>query len=151
MAADKYYLNLAGEYRVAAELLKRGIFATITYGNKKGTDIYAIGPNRRTAVVEVKASNSSRFVTGFFQKYRDETQEHPDFWVLYRWAGDLEQFFVLTHDEMAVAQGERNLPGEEFSWAQLAQRAVRGVDNVLAADLQEHLAAWQKIDRWCKT
>jgi hypothetical protein len=70
---------------------------------------------------------------------------------LYRWVGDLEQFFVLTHHEMAVAQAERNLPGEELSWAQLAQRAVRGVDNVLAADLQEHLAAWHKIDRWCKT
>ena len=89
MAIDKYYLNLAGGYRVAAELLKRGIFASITYGKKKCADIYAIGPNRKTAVVEVKASNSNRFVTGFFQKYRDETQEHPDFWVLYRWAGDL--------------------------------------------------------------
>jgi hypothetical protein len=72
------YLNLVGEYRTAAELLKREIFATITYGNKKGADIYAIGPNRRTAVVEVKASNSNRFVTGFYQKYKDETQEHPD-------------------------------------------------------------------------
>ena len=69
MAIDKYYLNLAGEYRTAAELLKRELFATITYGNKKGADIYAIGPNRRTAVVEVKASNSQRFVTGFYQKY----------------------------------------------------------------------------------
>jgi hypothetical protein len=35
---------------------------------------------------------------------------------LYRWADDLEQFFVLTHREMAVAQAERNLPGKEFSW-----------------------------------
>jgi hypothetical protein len=111
---------------------------------------YAIGPNRKTAVVEVKASNSSRFVTGFFQRYKDEAQEHPDFWVLYRWAGDLEQFFVLTHDEMAIAQAGRNQPGREFSWARSAQRATRGVDNVLAADIQEHLAAWHKIDRWCK-
>lgn len=44
MAIDKYYLNLAGEYRVAAELLKREVFATITYGKQKGADIYAIGP-----------------------------------------------------------------------------------------------------------
>ena len=113
MTPDKYYLNLAGEYRVAAELLKREIFATITYGNKKGADIYAIGPNRKTAIVEVKASNSSRFVTGLFQRYRDEAQEHRDFWVLYRWTGDLEQYFVLTHDEMAIAQAERNLPGQD--------------------------------------
>lgn len=45
---------------------------------------------------------------------------------------------------------KRNLPGEEFNWAQLTHRSIRGVDNVLAADLQEHLAAWHKIDRWFK-
>ena len=56
---DKYYLNLASEYRVASELLRRGIFATITYGNKKGADIYALGSNRSVAIIEVKASNSS--------------------------------------------------------------------------------------------
>lgn len=57
MPLDKYYLNLAGEYRVAAELLKRGIFATITYGNKKGADIYAIGEeSRKAAVIEVNSS-----------------------------------------------------------------------------------------------
>jgi len=30
MAVDQYNLNLAGEYRVAAEILKRGLFATVT-------------------------------------------------------------------------------------------------------------------------
>ena len=130
MPIDKYYLNLAGEYRVAAELLKREIFATITYGNKKGADIYAVGPNRRTAVIEVKASNSGRFVTGFYQKYRDEQQTHPDFWVLYRLMQDGEdEFFVLTHGEMAEAQATRNYPGEPITWEQQATRAVRGVDN----------------------
>lgn len=44
MGIDKYFLNLAAEYRVTAELLKREVFATITYGNRKGADIYAIGP-----------------------------------------------------------------------------------------------------------
>jgi hypothetical protein len=29
---DKYYLNLAGEFQVCAELLKRELFATVTYG-----------------------------------------------------------------------------------------------------------------------
>jgi hypothetical protein len=150
MGLDKYYLNLVGEYRTAAELLKREIFATITYGNKKGADIYAIGPNRRTAVVEVKASNSNRFVTGFYQKYKDEAQEHPDLWVLYRLAPDGgEEFFVLSHQEMADAQAARNFPGEIITWVQHAERVVRGVDNVLATDLHEHASAWEKIVRWC--
>jgi hypothetical protein len=35
-------LHLAGEYRVCSELMKRGVFATVTYGNRKSVDIYAI-------------------------------------------------------------------------------------------------------------
>jgi len=66
MKIDKYYLNLDGEYRVAAELLKRNIFATVTFENMKGADVIAVGRNRRAAVIEVKASNSNRFVTGFY-------------------------------------------------------------------------------------
>src|SRR6266545_2926764 len=135
MALDKYYLNLAGEYRVASELFKRGLFATITYGNKKGADIYAIGPNRQTAVVEVKASNSSRFVTGFYQKYVDEMTEHPEFW-------------VLSHAEMARAQAARN-SGEALTWVENAEKVKTGVDNVLAKDLQDYKSAWNKIVAWC--
>jgi len=150
MGIDKYFLNLAGEYRVAAELLKREIFATITYGNKKGADIYAIGPTRRTAVVEVKASNTGRFVTGFYQKYPDEMKPHPDFWVLYSVSGDgAEQFFVLSHQEMATAQAERNSPGNAMSWSDTAQAVAKGVDNVLAKDLWEHESRWDKIVDYC--
>src|SRR5207302_4854309 len=102
MALDKYFLNLAGEYRVASELLKRGIFATITYGNQKGADIYAIGTNRRAAVIDVKASNSNRFVTSFYQKYKDELFPHPTFWVLYSLRNIRsevsERFFVMSHE-----------------------------------------------------
>jgi hypothetical protein len=149
VALDKYYLNLAGEYRVASELFRRGLFATITYGNKKGADIYAIGPNRKTAVVEVKASNSSRFVTGFYQKYVDEMTEHPDFWVLCSFKPDgVEEFYVLTHAEMAIAQANRNL-GQTLTWAENAAKVTSGVDNVLAKDLQTHLSAWEKIVTWC--
>jgi len=150
MAVDKYFLNLAGEYRVASELLKRGVFATITYGNKKGADIYAIGPNRRTAVVEVKASNSDRFVTGFYQKYTEEIKEHPDFWVLYSLNRDgTERFFVLTHQEMADAQAARNFAGRSLSWAERAQGVARGVDNVLGKNLLTYEGDWQKVIRWC--
>lgn len=152
MALSKYLLNLAGEYRVAAELLKRGLFATITYGNMKGADIFAIGPRRKTAVIEVKASTSNRFVTSFFQKYKTEYDEHPDFWVLYRAATEgSEEFYVLSHTEMATAQAARNSKGadhDHFSWADHAEGAARGVDNVLAGDLQQHRDAWEKILDW---
>jgi len=107
---DKYNLNLAGEYRVAAELCLRGLFTSVTYGNKKGADLYAIGENRKTAVIEVKASQSSRFVTSLYQKYKSADTQAPDFWVLYSVkltaTGFAERFFVLSHRELSRIQGE---------------------------------------------
>lgn len=153
MKLDKYYLNLAGEYRVCSELLKRGIFATVTLGNMKGCDVVAVGANRRAAVIEVKTSQSTRFVTGFFQKYKKKDQEHPTFWILnsvrVTGAGFDEQFFVLTHEELRHAQARRNHPGESLSYEECVARVAKGVDNVLAKDIQEHKDAWDKIVRWC--
>ena len=147
MPLDRYHLSLAGEYRVASELLKRDIFATITFGNAKGADIYAIGPNRRTAIVEVKSSNSSKFVTGFYQKYGDESKIHPDFRVLYSLSdGGNEEFYVLSHAEMALNQAQRNYPGKEMTYSEHALAAHKGVDNLLAKNLQEYRSAWSKIE-----
>jgi len=53
----KELLSLAGEYRVASELCKLGIFSTITPGNRKQTDLYAINDTAGQFVrIEVKAS-----------------------------------------------------------------------------------------------
>lgn len=38
----KYLLNMAGEYRVCAEILKKGYLASITMGNLKGADIHIV-------------------------------------------------------------------------------------------------------------
>lgn len=153
MPIDKYHLNLAGEYRVCAELLKRELFATITYGNKKGADVYAIGDNRWAAVVEVKASNGNRFVTSFYQKYQSQDMPHPDFWVLYSLqSGEgefAERFFVLSHDELAVVQAKRTFPKQKLSYEQVAERCRRGVDNVLIRHVEEHEDAWHKIVEYC--
>jgi hypothetical protein len=101
-------------------------------------------------VVEVKASNSDRFVTRFYQRYAEEAKEHPDFWVLYSLKkGGAEDFIVLTHAEMAEVQAERNFPGRTLTWPEHAREVVRGVDNVLAKDLQAHRNAWEKIEEWC--
>lgn len=135
---------------MASEILKQGVFATITYGNMKGADIYAIGPNRKAAVIEVKASNSDRFVTGFYQKYEEETKQPPDFWVLYslKSNGD-ERFFVLTHRELAKVQAERNYPGKSMTWAEQAVAVEKELDNVLAKDFGAYESTWEKITKWC--
>lgn len=153
MKINKYHLNLAGEYRICAELLKRGIFATVTFGNMKGADVVAVGPNHRAAIIEVKASQTTRFVTGFYQKYKTIDKEHPTFWVLYSVKSVeksyTERFFVLTHDEMAEAQAQRNHPGEDLPYEERARRVAKGVDNVLAKDIETHEDAWNKIVQWC--
>jgi hypothetical protein len=134
-------------------LHKRELFATITYGNKKGADVYAVGTNRRAAVIEVKASNSNRFVTSFYQKYPTRDSAHPDFWVLYTVRAVesefTERFFVLAHDELALAQAERNCPGENVTYEQVAERCRKGVDNVLVRHVEAHEDAWHKIIAFC--
>ena len=153
MKIQKYHLNLAGEYRVCAELLKRGIFSTVTFGNMKCADVVAVGPNRRAAIIEVKASNSSRFVTSFYQKYKSRDLEHPTFWVLYSVSPDAksntERFFILSHDELATKQARRNHPGEDLPYVERVRRVQNGVDNVLIQDVKESEDAWHKIVSWC--
>ncbi|MEI8373105.1 MAG: hypothetical protein WCJ35_09775 [Planctomycetota bacterium] len=153
MKLDKYFLNLAGEYRVCSEVLKRGVFATITYGNMKGADILVVGKNRKAAVIEVKASNSCRFVTGFYQKYKTPDQDYPNFWVLYSVCEQngefIERFFVLTHAEMAKAQAQRNHPKKTLDYAERVKRAARGVDNVILKDVDRYESRWDRILQYC--
>jgi hypothetical protein len=153
MKIDKFHLNLAGEYRICSELLMRGIFATVTYGNMKGCDVVAVGENRQAAIVEVKTSQSTRFVTGFYQRYKTPDLQHPTFWVLYsiRANGNAftERFFVLSHAELAEIQAERNHPGESLDYISRAERVSKGVDNVLTRNVEQHEDTWNKIVEWC--
>lgn len=152
MKIDKYHLNLAGEYRVCSELLKRGIFATVTFGNMKGADVVAVGPNRRAAIVEVKSSQQRNFVTSFYQKYKTPEQEHPTFWVLFSVGGKedppVERLFVLTHAELAEIQAGRN-KCEGLSYKERVRRVTKGVDNVKIVDVEGHEDAWDKIVQFC--
>jgi len=107
-----YLLNLAGEYRICSELNKRGVFATVTYGNRKAVDVYAISDRQQRALkIEVKTSQQGNFVTGIAQKGfiaekgLVDDPHAPDFWVLFQVRpGDdgtfAERFFILTHQEI---------------------------------------------------
>jgi len=166
---DKYHLSLSGEYRVASELLKRGLNATVTLGNAKSADVIAYGPNRRAVVIEVKTSQQKNFVTGFYNKYRTPEQEHPDFWVLVQVkAGPkqdfTERFFVLSHFDLSVVQAKRNQiyrvrcgdvkEDEHLSWEDHSRMTndANGVDNVLLADVEHSGNSennWGKIIAAC--
>ncbi len=54
--ADGQVTGLAGELFVAAELLKRGLQTSVTFGNAKAIDLLAYNPRtKKTFTVQVKA------------------------------------------------------------------------------------------------
>jgi len=148
---DSYCLNLAGEYRICSELNKRGVFATITYGNRKGADVYAIG-NRVALRIEVKTSQNARFVTSITQKGLHDSPDAPHFWALVLMKplenGKFqERFFILSHDEIVAVQKSRNA-AYASNYRQKHGSAPdfsKGVDNVLVADVEAFEDQWERI------
>jgi len=52
---DGQKTSLAGEFFVAAELLKRGLQTSLTLGNAKAIDLFAINDNGTQFTIQVKA------------------------------------------------------------------------------------------------
>lgn len=94
MLISKSILGVTGEYYVAAELGKRNIFAQLTFGNQKKTDLLVFSENGKNIVkIEVKNKQGNQWpnVKGIehgnslivfvdFQNLK-ETQR-PDFYIL---------------------------------------------------------------------
>jgi hypothetical protein len=60
--ADSQISGLAGELFVAAELLKRGLQASVTFGNAKAIDLFACHPETdRTFSIEVKTLRKKNY------------------------------------------------------------------------------------------
>jgi len=141
-----YLLNLAGEYRICSELNKLGILATITYGNHKGADVYAISDQHERALkIEVKTSQRGNFVTNITRKGLADDPTAPDFWVLFQI--HTEEFFVLTHEEICRIQKERNDKYAQKFFARYGKQPPPGVDNVTIEDVnrKEFKNNWGKI------
>ncbi|MDA2924831.1 hypothetical protein MYX65_09290 [Acidobacteria bacterium AH-259-L09] len=60
--ADGQLTGLAGEFFVAAELLKCGLQTSITFGNAKAIDLFTLNPRTGTCfTVQVKALRSKNY------------------------------------------------------------------------------------------
>ncbi|MCH8149093.1 MAG: hypothetical protein IH987_14110 [Planctomycetes bacterium] len=149
---ERYLLNLAGEFRVCSELNKRGVFATVTYGNRKGVDVLAIDEKSgKSLKIEVKTSQRPRFVTSISQK-KIAAETAPDYWVLFLLQPRapetfVERFFVLTHKEICSVQRKRN---QKYARRYKAKHGCppdfsKGVDNVLLDDVLDFENAWNEI------
>ena len=62
---EKIFLNLAGEFLVAAELNRRQILCSVTYGASKSADLFAFGEaTDRLLRIEVKTTTKSKWPVG---------------------------------------------------------------------------------------
>jgi hypothetical protein len=95
----KYSLGLAGEFFVAAELQRRGITASITYGNAKKADVVALSVSGSVAVVlEVKTTSELTWVVG--GTIPDKSQQ---LWVFVHLPKDDQKpprYFILTDENL---------------------------------------------------
>jgi hypothetical protein len=58
---DGQITGLAGEFFVAAELLKRKLQVSVTFGNAKSIDLFALNENGRTYTVQVKSVRTRNY------------------------------------------------------------------------------------------
>jgi hypothetical protein len=142
----KYHLSLAGEFYVAAELQRRGVSATVTYGNAKRADVVAFSntDDERVVKVEVKTTTSEdkwvignkvpeRSLTPWVFVRIPEGDGHPDFFVLTQ--TEINQILTPVADEYRHQYLARH--GEEFKG--------RGVETLRLQQIQSHRNAWCKI------
>jgi hypothetical protein len=55
VTTDKAILGVAGEFAVAAELCRRNLYAQLTLGHQKRTDLLVFGQSGQMCRIEVKA------------------------------------------------------------------------------------------------
>ncbi len=106
--ADGQLSGLAGEFFVAAELLKRGLQTSVTFGNAKAIDLLAYNPDtRRSFTVQVKTLRQRNW---FLVDHGAVLPEHVYVFVVLNKPGRAVQYFVVPGAELAH-RPERFGPG----------------------------------------
>lgn len=105
--AEKYAVAMAGEHFVVAELLRRGVAASVTMGKAKRADVVAMDQSAtRVVVVEVKSSPQQEWIVG-----SEPPVPSAQPWVFAHVAADNlpPRYFIFT----AVEPSAILLPGHE--------------------------------------
>jgi hypothetical protein len=96
---DGQVTGLAGELFVAAELLKRGLQTSVTFGNAKAIDLFAFNPDTgRTFTVQVKASRKKNYFPISHAKVK---AAHVYVFVLLNKPGEAVQYFIVPGKALA--------------------------------------------------
>jgi hypothetical protein len=124
---DKETIGLAGEYAVASELCRRGVYCQLTLGNRKKTDLLVETDNCLFRVsVKSKQTPTWPRVKGIWQKgdllvfvdYKDKNvSDPPDFYVvdIPSWKKVLKRKLEHLNDPRAKIDNENTMfwPGAE--------------------------------------
>lgn len=150
-------LGLAAEYAVASELCRRGIYAQLTLGNRKRTDLLLDLENGHMLRVQVKAKQkrdwpACKGVCGnsnilVFVDYENKNlTQQPDFYVLTEL--DWKNFLQVELTESGRAQKWRCTWG-----ADLVPRSDSGIVGITlrASQINVHRDRWDKIEALMQT
>jgi len=156
MPIDKAILGIAGEFAVASELCRRNVYAQLTLGNQKRTDLLVYRDDKYVRI-EVKAKQgrewpNCRGVTGdafiVFVDFagRGET-ERPDFYLLT--ADDWHSIMILKRDAYHARHEDRHAEIIDnclvfHSEVNRHGKPYRGC-GVTPKDLQKHLERWDRV------
>lgn len=154
-------LSLAAEYAVASELCSRGIYAQLTLGNQKKTDILVFSEAGHVARLEVKAKQGSdwpncRGISGpkvflvFVDYQHREPGQRPDFFVLAvkDWRKVLERRVAeikARNPKKRIAITDENVSVFEDQIGR-SGKAYQGM-SIRPSDLSSYRERWDKVAR----
>ncbi len=102
--ADGQIAGLAGEFFVAAELLKRGLQTSVTFGNAKAIDLLAFNPvTKRSFTVQVKTVRKKNV---FPIAHAKVDPKHTYVFVILNSATEAVQYYVVP-GKILAAEPER--------------------------------------------
>jgi hypothetical protein len=120
---DGNMTGLAGELFVAAELLKRGIQTSITFGNAKQIDLFAHNPHTgENFTIQVKALRAKNYFP-----IREIRPEHIYVFVVLNQPGKAVQYFIVSGKRLLDEPERFAYEDPKFSALHAKVRAASGV------------------------
>lgn len=159
MLISRGTLGLAAEFAVASELCRRNIYAQLTLGYQKRTDLLIFGANNKLLRVEVKGKQGKDWpnckgiygenVFLVFVDFAGKSEfERPDFYVL-----TVQDWIDFVKDEIAsitARRPEKRIEVDEYNVpvsvteVNASGQPYRGM-GVRPSQIQQHKEQWGKI------
>ena len=152
----KEHLSLAGEYAAASELCRRGIYAQLTLGTRKRTDLL-VDTESKMMRIQVKSKNVRNWtfcggafgegiILVFVDYQKKMLDERPDFYIL---TPDDWEKLVKNELKAKLSDGEVELDGENCPiYVNRPEKSSKGMD-VLTSQIIKHKERWRKIETLC--